>query len=248
MDGAAFGALPAARAAAPPPLFLSQPMSAAVELNDQSAIAPAVLIAAIAERRCRASFAALFNHFAPKLKSYLIKQGCRPEQAEELAQEALLAVWRKADYFDPGKAGASTWIFTIARNLRIDALRRERRPDDLIDDPLFQPQESPSAESALATAQGELRLREALKTLPADQARERFQKIRASFLQPPSGLDLAGALNVRQSGLDMEILADGNREQLLEKLRACHLEELRCDSLSLEEIFVAAGTLAAVKP
>ena len=87
-----------------------------------------------------------------------------------------------------------------------------------------------------------------LLTLPADQARERFQKIRASFLQPPSGLDLAGALNVRQSGLDMEILADGNREQLLEKLRACHLEELRCDSLSLEEIFVAAGTLAAVKP
>jgi RNA polymerase sigma-70 factor (ECF subfamily) len=188
MDGAAFGALPAARAAAPPPLFLSQPMSAAVELNDQSAIAPAVLIAAIAERRCRASFAALFNHFAPKLKSYLIKQGCRPEQAEELAQEALLAVWRKADYFDPGKAGASTWIFTIARNLRIDALRRERRPDDLIDDPLFQPQESPSAESALATAQGELRLREALKTLPADQA----QVVRMSFFsdKPHSEISL----------------------------------------------------------
>jgi hypothetical protein len=62
------------------------------------------------------------------------------------------------------------------------------------------------------------------------------------------GLDLAGALKVRQSGLDMEILADGNRERLLEKLRACQPEELRCDSLSLEEIFVAAGSLAAVKP
>jgi ABC-type multidrug transport system ATPase subunit len=86
-----------------------------------------------------------------------------------------------------------------------------------------------------------------LLTLPADQARDRFQKIRVSFLKPPAGLDLAGALNVRQSGLDMEILADGNREKLLERLRACHPEELRCDSLSLEEIFVAAGTLAAVK-
>jgi hypothetical protein len=87
-----------------------------------------------------------------------------------------------------------------------------------------------------------------LLTLPADTARDRFQKIRVSFLKPPVGLDLAGALNVRQSGLDMEILADGNREQLLEKLRACHPGELRCDSLSLEEIFVAAGTLAAAKP
>jgi len=86
-----------------------------------------------------------------------------------------------------------------------------------------------------------------LLTLPADQARDRFQKIRVSFLKPPAGLDLTGALNVRQSGLDMEILADGNREQLLERLRACHPEALRCDSLSLEEIFVAAGTLATVK-
>jgi ABC-2 type transport system ATP-binding protein len=86
-----------------------------------------------------------------------------------------------------------------------------------------------------------------LLTMPADQARDRFQKIRVSFPQPPAGLDLAGALQVRQDGPDMEILADGNREQLLEKLRACHPDELRCDSLSLEEIFVAAGTLAAVK-
>jgi ABC-2 type transport system ATP-binding protein len=86
-----------------------------------------------------------------------------------------------------------------------------------------------------------------LLNLAADQARDRFQKIRVSFLKPPAGLDLTGALNVRQSGLDMEILADGNREALLERLRACNPEELRCDSLSLEEIFVAAGTLAAVR-
>jgi ABC-2 type transport system ATP-binding protein len=86
-----------------------------------------------------------------------------------------------------------------------------------------------------------------LLNLAADQARDRFQKIRVSFGAEPTGLDLTGALNVRQSGLDMEILADGNREALLERLRACHPEELRCDSLSLEEIFVAAGTLATVK-
>ena len=86
-----------------------------------------------------------------------------------------------------------------------------------------------------------------LLTMPAEDARERFRKIRVSFPQAPSGLDLAGALHVRQSGRDFEILTNGNSEQLLEKLRARHPEELHCDSLTLEEIFVAAGTLGKVK-
>src|SRR2546425_323820 len=82
-----------------------------------------------------------------------------------------------------------------------------------------------------------------LMTMPADDARERFKKIRARFAEPPSGLELAGALSVRQSGRELEILADGNTPELLEKLRLRQPEELRCDSLTLEEIFVAAGTL-----
>jgi len=86
-----------------------------------------------------------------------------------------------------------------------------------------------------------------LLTLPAEDARARFRKIRVSFAQAPSGLDLTGALSVRQAGRDLEILADGNSEQLLEKLRARQPQELRCDSLTLEEIFVAAGTLARAK-
>jgi len=86
-----------------------------------------------------------------------------------------------------------------------------------------------------------------LMTMAADGARERFQKIRVSFPQPPAGLDLAGALSVRQSGRDLEILADGNSKHLIEKLRAQHPEELRCESLTLEEIFVAAGTLAKAR-
>jgi ABC-2 type transport system ATP-binding protein len=83
-----------------------------------------------------------------------------------------------------------------------------------------------------------------LLTLPADDARERFKKIRARFLQMPPGLDLAGALNVRQSGGEMEILADGNSERILETLRVRQPEELRCDSLTLEEVFVEASKLA----
>ena len=83
-----------------------------------------------------------------------------------------------------------------------------------------------------------------LLTMEADRAKERFRKIRASFAQPPARLDLSGALNVRQSGGDLEILADGNSEQLLERLRAAGPEELHSESLSLEELFVASKALA----
>lgn len=86
-----------------------------------------------------------------------------------------------------------------------------------------------------------------LLTMPADDARDRFRKIRARFAQPPPALDLSGALNVRNSGRELEILANGNSDELLAKLRAMSPEELRCDSLSLEEIFVAAGTLGKAK-
>jgi ABC-2 type transport system ATP-binding protein len=81
-------------------------------------------------------------------------------------------------------------------------------------------------------------------TLATDDARERFRKIRVCFPQPVTDLDLAGALHVRQSGREWEILANGNSEQLVEKLRARRPDELRCDSLTLEEIFVATGSPA----
>ncbi len=85
-----------------------------------------------------------------------------------------------------------------------------------------------------------------LLTMQADGARERFQKIRASFSEPPPKLDLSGALSVRQSGREVEVMANGNSEELLQRLRALHPEELRCDSLTLEEIFVSARVLAKV--
>ena len=82
-----------------------------------------------------------------------------------------------------------------------------------------------------------------LLTMEADAARDRFRKIRARFSQPPAQLDLPGALNVKQSGREVEILTNGNSEQLLEKLKAHSPEELRCESLSLEEIFVVSSLL-----
>ena len=85
------------------------------------------LIEAVALYRDREAFAALFEHFAPRLKAWLMKSGASAAAAEDFAQDAMLTVWRKADLFDARKARAATWIFTIARNRRLDMLRRDSR-------------------------------------------------------------------------------------------------------------------------
>jgi RNA polymerase sigma factor (sigma-70 family) len=85
------------------------------------------LIAGIARERDREAFAELFVYFAPRVKAQLMKSGLAGPQAEDIAQETLISVWRKPDLFRVEDGGAATWIFTIARNLRIDAIRRERR-------------------------------------------------------------------------------------------------------------------------
>jgi RNA polymerase sigma-70 factor (ECF subfamily) len=89
------------------------------------------LIQSVARTRDPAAFTALFQTYRPKLVSYFLRYGVDEPAAEELTQDALLAVWRKADQFDPARAQAASWIFAIARNLRIDRLRRQRvRPVD----------------------------------------------------------------------------------------------------------------------
>ena len=86
----------------------------------------ATLIGRVAEGD-REAFRRLFEHFAPRVKGLMLKAGASSDDAEEIAQETLLAVWRKAAQFDPVSAGASAWIYTIARNLRIDSVRRAAR-------------------------------------------------------------------------------------------------------------------------
>lgn len=127
-------------------------------------------IVAVAERGDRVAFGALFGHFAPRVKAYLVRLGTSASVAEELSQEAMLVVWRKAAYYDPRKSQASTWIFTIARNLRIDAIRREARPELHPDEPALAPSRPLGAEETIAMSEHERRLRDALKTLPPDQA------------------------------------------------------------------------------
>ena len=92
--------------------------------------APAELIEGIALRRDRADFADLFRRFAPQIKRYLLARGAGGSEAEELTQEVMLTIWRRAESFDPSRATASTWIFAIARNRWIDTLRQRRPPID----------------------------------------------------------------------------------------------------------------------
>jgi len=86
---------------------------------------PAILIHRIAEARDKAALAALFHQFAPRLKSMMLRLGADAALAEDLVQETLLSVWRKAHLYSPARGAAATWIFTVARNLRIDQLRRQ---------------------------------------------------------------------------------------------------------------------------
>lgn len=128
------------------------------------------LIEAIAQQRDRQAFMMLYQYYAPRVKGYLIRLG-GADIAEETAQDVMLTIWRKAELFQSGKASASTWIFTIARNLFIDRRRRERRPEFDPTDPLVVAESEPAANSALSDRQSEQRIRAAMSTLPPDQAK-----------------------------------------------------------------------------
>lgn len=146
-------------------------------------------IAAIARSGDRAAFGALFLHFAPRVKAYLMRMGTSPEAAEELAQETLLALWRRAASFDPAKAQASTWIFAIARNLRIDLARRERRalPGE---DPTDAPSAPVEPEAELAASEKARRIGLALADLPTAQA----EVVRLAFFSDKPHSEIAGEL------------------------------------------------------
>ena len=127
-------------------------------------------VEAIAQRQDRQAFLELFEHFAPRVKAYLCRLGASPPLADELTQEAMISVWRKAHTFDRTRSSVSTWLFTIARNKRIDMIRRDRRPELDPEDPALVPAAPPSAEEAVGTEQRDLRLRAAIAELPREQA------------------------------------------------------------------------------
>ncbi|KAB7616033.1 sigma-70 family RNA polymerase sigma factor [Amylibacter sp. SFDW26] len=121
----------------------------------------------IATSQDKKAFAVLFAHFAPRIKSFLMKAGATEGTAEECVQETMATVWRKSKQFDPKRASASTWIFTIARNKRIDVIRKRNRPEP--DEVLWGPVEEPDAQDIIATAQESELLTKAVSNLPDKQ-------------------------------------------------------------------------------
>lgn len=149
------------------------------------------LIEAVALRRDREAYARLFEHFAPRLKAYLMRAGAPAGAAEDFAQEALLTVWRKASLYDPTRAAASAWIFTIARNLRIDTLRRDRSAVPKID--LSQLPDDPLRPDDILHDQDRVgRVRKALETLSREQA----SVVQLSFFHDKAHSEIARELGL----------------------------------------------------
>lgn len=133
--------------------------------NDQLRL----LIEAVAADRDRGAFADLFRHFAPRLKGFGLRSGIDGMAAEELVQETMLAVWSKAETFDPRRATVSTWIFTIVRNKRIDMFRRQVYPEVELDEALNVACGEALADDRFAAVQAGAALHVALNTLPPEQ-------------------------------------------------------------------------------
>lgn len=173
------------------------------------------LLVAVGKTRNRDAFVRLFEHYAPRVKSFLMKGGLRPDQADEAAQETMLTVWQKAPDYDPLRAGAGTWIFTIARNKRIDLQRKGGR-----DMPLPEEMQLPSqifSDTSIGEAQDARAVAAALDALPAEQS----DMIRKAYFEDKTQNEIAA-----ETGLPLGTVKSRIR-LALEKLRAAMGDEVR---------------------
>jgi RNA polymerase sigma factor (sigma-70 family) len=138
------------------------------EIGEQSALF-ADLVERIAASADKAAFTRLFAYYAPRVKGYLLRLGMGQAEAEEVSQEVMVAVWRKAATFDRRQASVATWIFRIARNRRIDAFRRDQRAVLDVSDPIFHPEPAAGADQVAETSERETQLRMAVAELPPEQ-------------------------------------------------------------------------------
>jgi RNA polymerase sigma-70 factor (ECF subfamily) len=161
-------------------------MSASEERDPLSA---APLIQAIAQRGDRHAFAALFRTYAPKVKAFLLRRGAA--SADELTQEIMLTIWRKAATFDAARGSADAWIFAIARNAWIDAVRRERGKPLLATD-IYESANPPRGDHVMEAAEAADRVRGALDALSAEQR----DVVRLSFFDDRPHAEISAELGL----------------------------------------------------
>lgn len=150
------------------------------------------LIEAIARDQDRAAFEQLFAHYAPRIKTLLVRQGTPPEIAEDLAQEAMLIVWRKATYFAATRGSASAWIYTIARNLRIDNARRSQRAElyAMMDD--YDREGPAQPDEIVSSTEHAERVQRAMAELPEEQ----LEVVKLSFVEGAAHAEIAERLDL----------------------------------------------------
>ncbi|MCL5776012.1 sigma-70 family RNA polymerase sigma factor [Limibaculum sp. FT325] len=181
------------------------------------------LILAIAAHRSREAFAALFGRYAGRVKAFLLRSGASHDEAEDGAQEVMVTLWRRAETFDPALAGAATWIFTIARNKRIDMMRRARRPAPDPEDPHFRPDDEAGAETRLSGRERDARVRAALARLSEDQ----LTVVRLAFFAGLSHAEIAERLETPLGTVKSRLRLSFRR--LRDELGESFAEELRDD-------------------
>lgn len=150
------------------------------------------LLMAVARNRDRKAFSRVYSHFTPRVRAFIVKQGTSVELAEEITQDAMINVWRKAHQFDESKASASTWVFTIARNRRIDILRKIARPAPDPNDPSFVPDPEPSSFDVVDKEQEAKSLNKVIANLPEDQK----LVLQLAFFKEKAHAEISAELNI----------------------------------------------------
>jgi len=173
----------------------------------------AALMLAVRDRQDRAAFAQLFRHFAPRVKAFLMKAGTEAALAEDCAQDVLATVWQKAHLFDPSRASVATWVFTIARNRRIDRIRRDvHMPTTELGD-YDEPSEAPEGEELLGRKQEDGLVARALQSIPEEQR----QILVLSFVEDMPQSEIAMKLSIPLGTVKSRMrLAYGHLRRILE--------------------------------
>lgn len=174
----------------------------------------AAWLEAVAENQNRTAFAELFNHFGPRVKAYLIRLGSDDTMAEEVTQDVMVTVWRKAALFDRSKSSAATWLFRIARNRRIDMLRRKRTVNVDTETMVIEDENLPDPNETLDEDKRQARIRKALAQLPEQQ----LQLVELAFFTELSHSQIAEETGLPLGTVKSRIrLAFGRLRRVLEE-------------------------------